>query len=110
MQRETSTFETPGKIKVVFKTYLTAREANSIKEDMLKVMKVDINSGATVSSEIDGSFLLAQEKKILSVLIVSLDGKTENIAEDIQDLKNDEYQAIVVEANRIYQSGFKSEK
>ncbi len=100
MQRETKSFATPSGIEIVLKTYLTAREANSIKDEMYKMMKIDPQTGGS-KSEITGEFLLEQERKALALLVVSINGNSENILETLLDMRNSDYQSIVKEMNSI---------
>lgn len=109
MQRETTDFVTKSGTKVKLYTYLTAREANSIKEDIYKTMKIDTTSGASVKplSDTNGTIVLEQEKKLLSLIVVSLNGAEINSnIESLLDLRNDDYQEIVTEVNRIYSTNF----
>lgn len=104
MDRETREFTTPSGKKVVVKTYLTGRESNSVKEGMFKHMKLDVSgAGEPVVSEIPGTLVIEQERTLLSLIVVSLDGKTDGLVEAILDLRNEDYQAIVAEVNKIYQ-------
>lgn len=108
MKRETRTFETPGGRTVVIKTYLTAREANSIKEEMLKQMKLDVSGDSTMKGDISGAFVLEQEKRLLSILVESIGGyEGTSILDYIQDeIPYEEYQAIVAEVNKISLGNF----
>lgn len=101
MQRETKTFVTPSGKEVVIKTYLTGREANSVKEALLKEMKMDASTGQS-TNEVTGVFMIEQEKKLIQAMIVSLEGKTENLLDLVLDLKNEDYSAIVKEINSTY--------
>ncbi len=100
MQRETKSFKTPQGIEIVMKTWLSAREYNEVKAEMFKAIKIDPTTGEK-SDSMTGEFMLAQEQKLLSALIVSIDGSTEKISDKLLDMRNDEYQFIVAEANRI---------
>lgn len=107
MEREIKIFTTPRGKKICIKTYLTGREANLVKEEMYKSMKIDVNGENEATTKFDGlsgSFILEQEKKLIGVLVVSIDGKTENILDSILDLHNDDYQAVVSEVNLIHNS------
>lgn len=100
MERETKKFTTPSGKEVVVKSYITGGEANQVKEGMLKEMKMDV-SGENQNTEISGAFLLEQEKKLLGILVVSIDGKAVT-SEELLNLRNEDYQFIVKEANAIY--------
>ncbi len=64
-------------------------------------MKVNPETGK-YDTELSGSFMIEQEKQLLGIIIVSIDGVKENIVETILDLRDDEYTAIVAQVNEIY--------
>lgn len=101
MERETKSFTTPGGHVILIKTYLTGREANSIKEDLFKNMKLD-QKGDVKETEITGDFILKQEMKLISTLVVSVNGDTNAYVEKLLDLKNEDYQSVIKEVNLIY--------
>lgn len=100
MEREKKSFNTPSGKEVIVRTYITGREANTIKAEMLKNMKLDLAGNR--SGEVSGDVLIEQEKKLLNILVISIDGKTENVIEMILDLPNSDYQSIIKELNEIY--------
>lgn len=101
MQRETKEVVTPSGSKIVIKTWISAREANTIKEEMLKGVKIDPTTGAQ-SSEISGDFVLTQEKTLIGLLVVSVDGDTNAFLEKLLDMRNEDYQFVIAEVNKIY--------
>lgn len=109
MQRETKEITTPSGSKVVIKSWISAREANAVKQPMLKAMKVDPNTGTT-SSSIDGDFLIEQEKTLIGILVVSVDGDTSTQLEKLLDMRNDDYQFVITEVNKIYTSNLTQTK
>lgn len=103
MERETKVIETKSGNKIVIKTYLTGREANSIKEELYKSFKFNVSSKETgLDGDVTGEMALNQEKKLLSVIVVSVNGKTEGILDLLLDMHNDEYQQIVSEVNAVF--------
>ena len=103
-ERETKEVLLPSGVMVEIYTYLTAREANSVKEAMYKVMKIDIATGQPVGSELTADFMLEQERKLIGALVKRIAGSSERILENALDLRNDDYQVIVKEVNAIYNS------
>jgi len=81
-ERPTKEFTTPGGLKVVIKTYLTAREAMPV---------------------IDGKTLTDMERsqKLAAAAIVSIDGATEGVDEKLLDLPVQEYTAILTEITAL---------
>lgn len=118
--RPTEELTTPGGRKVVVYTYLTGREANEIKQEILKVMKIDtkevLQSASAGKEEIPmtgdltGEFLLVQERKLVSFLVKSVDGDDKNASDKVFDMSNSEYQYIVKELNRINTGNFSQAK
>ncbi len=113
MQRETKTIATPSGNKVEIYSYLTAREANSVKEELYRTLKLDVSSAGgsdPISTKISGEFVLEQEKKLLGIIVKSIDGVSENILETLLNMRNDDYQFIVAEVNKIHQGNFSQVK
>lgn len=107
--RPTKTITTPGGTIAVIKTYLTAREANQLKQVLyadIKMSMTDIGSGKTEVKDLPATVLLDQERKALEMLIVSLNTSAENIAERLLDLPAGEYDAIVAEVNQVTRPDF----
>jgi hypothetical protein len=82
MERETKEYVTPRGVKVLMKTYLTAREA---------VPVVDAKDLTDVE----------KSQKLAAVAIVSLDGSAENVADRMLDLPIKEYSAILTELTAL---------
>jgi hypothetical protein len=104
MERETKEFITPAGRKVVLRTYLTGREANELKSVMFSALKMTMDNAETGKvnvSDVPGTFLVEQERKALSFLVVSVDGETNAPVDKLLDLPSTEYEAVVTEANKI---------
>jgi hypothetical protein len=110
MERETKELTTPGGHKAIIKTYLTAREANEIKEVFNKAISMHLENGQIVSDAIPATVLSEQEKKVLALLLVSLDGDANNIYERLLDFKQEDYEFLVAEANNIQKGNFQMAK
>lgn len=100
MDRETKTIETPiGKQKVEIKTWLTGREKRAITSLFLGNASIgdqgkgNINLSADIVNQ-------AQDESFKSV-IVSIDGKKENIVNSILDMRGEDYDFVVAEINKI---------
>lgn len=109
MSRETKKITTPNGTEVVIKTWISAGEANTVKEQMLKGMKIDASTGKQ-SAEITGDFLLTQEKTLLGVLVVSVNEDTNEVVEKLLAGKNEDYQFVISELNKIYNGNLTPEK
>jgi hypothetical protein len=102
--RETREFTTPGGHIAVLKTYVTGREANELKSVLYGALKMsmgDAQSGNVQVGEVSGGFLLDQERKAMSLVLVSFDGTAENALERLLDLPQAEYDAVKAEVDKI---------
>lgn len=99
MKRETKTVTTPSGTIVEIYTYLTAREATAIKEEMYKSMKIDLKSGTPEVTDLSGQFMVEQEKKLVEMLVVSVNGDTANPLEKLMDMRDSDYQVVLTEIN-----------
>jgi hypothetical protein len=107
MSRETREITTPGGRKVVLHTYLTARESNELKKFILKDAKLSVVEGREVFEGLSAGIAIDQEQKLLELAVVSIDGKTENIGEQLLDLPDEDYRAIVDECGGL-RAGFQT--
>ncbi len=78
-------------------------------------MKFDVAPDGGVSSkasasDISPTFILEQEKKLLSIIVVSVAGDVTDILNRLLDLSNDDYQTIVAEVNKVYRGNLAQEK
>lgn len=101
MNRETKKISTPSGREFELKTYLTARERNELRGVFLENVSVDPGTAQTKVGDLAGSLLEKAEKKLIELVVVSYDGKTENILEGILDGSPEDYDFIVAEANKI---------
>jgi hypothetical protein len=113
MDRPTTEITTPAGTKAVIKTYLTAREANQLKDVLyanLKMSMTDLSSGKTEVQDIPATVLLEQERKALDLLIMSLNGSAENSADRLLDLPSSDYDTLVAEVNKVARPDFQKGK
>lgn len=95
MNRETISFETSSGHKVETKTYATARESIIIQEVYLRGAKMEFIGGASTVKEVSPTIQFEVEKKMIEVLVVSIDGQKENLVEVALELPNTDYQEIL---------------
>lgn len=106
--RQTTELTTPSGKKFEVKTYITARERNTLRSVLLQNFSFDSASGQTKSGDINGELLEKSEQKAIEIAVVSFDGKTEDVLNRILDGTSDDYDFIVAEANKI--ANFKQPK
>ena len=90
-----------GDHKVVLKTYATGREYNEIQKVVFGSAKINIVGGAPQFNSVSAEIAIESDKKAIEMLVVSIDGKTENILDTILDLRQDVYAKVVEEVNDI---------
>lgn len=101
MERETKKITTPiGKQVVEMKTYLTGREKRALTNIYLKG-NLSFNLDDKDIKGFKGDILEEAENFAWKTVIVSIDGKTENIVDTILDMRAEDYQAIVKAVNEI---------
>jgi hypothetical protein len=104
MDRETKEFITPGEHKIVLRTYLTGKESRALNEIMYATLKVnpnDASGGKFALGDIPMTFMVPQQEKLLSFLVVSVDGNTNAPVALLDELPESEYNAVLAECNKI---------
>jgi len=100
-ERETRTIETPfKKFKVEIKTYLTAKEEFEIQ----KIIWDSADTSGGVVSGVKGSTgdaMIAMEKKLLEMAVVSINGNKENIVETLLEMPSEDYDCVKGEIDKI---------
>src|SRR4051794_17712160 len=97
-ERPTVTIKTPGGFSVELKSYITGREHSQIQDVFLKRMEIRSlqqkgeNSSAEVSG-LQGSAATEAEALTIKLLVVSLDGTTEDVHNRVLDLPLADYNA-----------------
>lgn len=110
--RETKNVATPAGKNLVVKTYLTARERNAFRAVFIKNAdyNVDQVSGAMQVTKIAGEATEEAERKIIELVVVSYDDKTEGIADLLLDGSPSEYDFVTAEAMKTVGSNLTSAK
>lgn len=101
MERETIEIVTKGNHKVVLKSYATGREARAIEGKYFESAKMEIAGGAPSMKGMSLGGAFEAEKEMLRLLVVSIDGKTDNAHEVILDLPQNEYEEVIAKLNDI---------
>ena len=101
MDRETKVVITPlGNNNVVIKTYLTGREKRALTNIYLKG-DMSFNLEGKDIKGFKGEIIEEAENLAWKTVIVSIDGKSENIVEIILDMRVEDYQFVINEVNNI---------
>lgn len=98
MNRETKEIITPiQKHKVILKTYITGREKREINNVFLTGTKFSPN----VKPELDGSLVQKSQDKLIEIIVVSVNNKTENILNTVLDMHSQDFDFVLAEINNI---------
>ena len=100
--REVVVLTTTGGHEVVFKSYLTGREANQVKQVIFSKMSYSATPGEQAKPvSFTGELILEQELANIEATVVGVDKKSDNIRDLVQDLPNADYQEVVEKANEL---------
>jgi len=89
--RPTKEITTTGGHKVVYKTYLTGREANEIQKVMLKNVTMELKGKEPSVSGFNGASIAELSDKTIELMVVSVDGSATNVLDALLDLPNKDY-------------------
>jgi len=100
MARETTKFKTPvDKHEVEIYTYLTGGESEQIQDVMFDSVNMEI--GTEVGGNIKGSVMRKSSDKTLEIMLVSIDGETDDLLKKIKDFRKEDYKFAVEKINEI---------
>jgi len=99
MDRETKTIKTPLDSNVVIiKTWLTAREKRTISAIFTSKAKFNTEKN---DFNVDASILNDLQDEQIKNIVISVDGKSENILDTCLDLKAKDYDYILSEIEKV---------
>ena len=101
-QRETKEIITPvDKHKIVMKTYITGKEDKEIKK-IWQNIEVTIEKDKQTSKPINvGDRLEEAERKVVELVIISVDGETENVVDLILAMRKKDCTLIEKEIDKV---------
>lgn len=102
MERELRKFATTGGHVIEMKTFLTLGEMDSIQDELAGGMKVDVKSDGQIGApSFDGSVMKKARNAAISVVVVSVDGASENILENFLALPAKDATEALVEIDKV---------
>ena len=104
MEREKREVVTPvGKVKVILKAWLTGRERREIRSVLLEEVKFGQTSEGETTPEynIQGSVLDKAQDKSFETVIISIGEKTDNIVDTVLDMRDEDFDFITKEIDKI---------
>ena len=101
--RETKEFVTPvGKNKIVAYSYLTGREKRAISDVFLRSTKFSMDENQKIKTDsVDATLTNKSRDRAISLIVVSVDGVKEDVVNKILDLRNEDYEFVVAEIDKI---------
>ena len=104
MERETKEIIIPvGKNKIIIKSWLTGRERRAIRSVLLEEVKFGQTGEGEVAPEynIQGSVLNKAQDKAFESVIVSIDGNSDDIVNNILDMRDKDFDFVVKEIDEV---------
>lgn len=100
MERETKKIITPiDKQEVVIKSWLTGGEKRDITNSLINGIKMD--SSGTTDINMTSDLVNKSQDTALETIIVSVDGKEEDVLKRVLDMKSKDFDFVVTEINKI---------
>jgi len=107
--RPTETLETPAKKQLVLKSYITARERNTLRAVFGKHVEVK-DDGSAAMGKMDITGIDVAEREMITAMVVSYDGITENITDTLLDQSPEEYDFVISKCNELLTANFTKSK
>jgi hypothetical protein len=108
--RETKKITTKGKFEVELKTYISGGESREISNVFLEGMKFQMDStGQAKSNEMSASLGSKAQDKAIELLVVSVNGKKENVLNSVLDMPKSDFDEVLKEIDAL-QNGLTTEK
>ena len=92
--------------EVVIKDWITAREQQAVQSVIFEKMKLDLSpaaqrEGTATPSNIDPSAAVEMQNKQVETYVVSVNGETENVLENLLSLPDADFQEIIMHINSL---------
>ena len=94
-------FTTTGGRAIKYKAWLTGREANELQTIYLGAAKIKVVNEKPQMDGFDPSVEIKATQKIIEIMVVSVDGKTEDVVNLVLDMKQSEYDEVVAALNEV---------
>lgn len=112
--RETTKITTPSGVIIEIYSYLTGREARELQKIFLKHAKFEgspdehgkTGEKRTKVVDFDASAISEAEETALRFLVHSVNGETLNATDKVEELKADDYRAVVKAINGVTKDVF----
>lgn len=107
--QENKIITTPSGVKIELRSYITGGQMRALKNIFLDAFEIT-SSGETVEGKgVKGSLINKMEDEAIKMIVISVDGQTENVLDRVLNLPAEDYEVVVAEVNKI-SKGFSAEK
>ncbi|KKN17877.1 hypothetical protein LCGC14_0961360 [marine sediment metagenome] len=103
-ERETKKIKTPNGHEVEIYTYLNGREQRAIDNILVEAFKIKVeltDSETEIRNKITPELMAKQEDKTIELMVVSVNGKKENLVDTILDMKSQDYNVAIEAINKV---------
>ena len=102
MEREIKKIITPiSKQEVVLKSWINAKERRNINSVLFENSSYEAEEDGVVKPKFTGEVISKSEDATIIEVVVSIDGKKENILDEILNMKIEDFDFILKEINEI---------
>lgn len=98
---DTKIIETPlGKSKIEIKEWLTGRDRRALRAVYLNKSEMKMGTKEPEFA-LSGSLIEEAENKAIEIVVVSIDGKKEDILNKLLNMRDEDYEFVMENINRI---------
>lgn len=102
MEREKRIIKTRGGHEIEIKTYITFGESREISNVYLEETRVELDeNGNPKIGGINASLSSKAQDKAIEVLVISVDGNSENIVKSVNDLPKEDGDELIIALDEI---------
>lgn len=100
-KRETKEITTINGHKIVMHTYITGFEKRAISEALFSEASMNPNGNEMIVSGLKGNAVFKSENEALRLIIVSVDGSTEDIVTKVLSLRSEDADDVLKAINEV---------
>lgn len=102
METKTKTIKTSGGHEVVLKEEISAKEFILLRDVWLNNAKITGSNPEDMSfAGVTGAMVKEHEQKSIGVVVISIDGNSDKILDQVLELSATDYQEIVAEVHKV---------
>lgn len=98
---ETHEIVTPiGKVKVVLKDWITGKDSQAIDSAMFAGVGTSVD-GKKLQPKLSDSMIADQENASIKAVVVSVDGKEDNVVESVLNMRSADYKFVLEAVDKV---------